>query len=97
MNVDVFDEVMVYNGISVKVNDRILYSFNPDLPERFYTHFHTLVAWIQAYIDDFLMGKDIEDLPYKESIYYEIKDDSLILIDGENRFEILTYGTERPR
>ncbi|MFZ7134707.1 MAG: hypothetical protein ACOWWR_20365 [Eubacteriales bacterium] len=96
MNVDVFDEVMLFDGKTLKVNDRILYSFNEELPTRLSTHFSSMVPWIQAYIDNFLKGKNVEDISYNESIYYEINEDSLLIVDRETIVHLLTFGTKKP-
>ncbi|MFZ7134124.1 MAG: hypothetical protein ACOWWR_17405 [Eubacteriales bacterium] len=95
MNVDVFDEVMLFDGKTLKVNDRILYSFNEDLPERFRDHLHIWFSWIQAYIDDFLKGKEIAEMPYNEPIHYDIVDSKLWILTGSERYHILYFGTEK--
>jgi hypothetical protein len=96
MNVGVLDEIMLFDGKSVKVNSRILYTFNQELSERFFTHLSTMVPWIQAYIDNFLKGKNVEDISKNESMYYEIKEDSLLIVDRETIVHLLTFGTEKP-
>ena len=87
---------MTFDGLSLKVNNKTLYTFNDQLPDKLSKHIEQWSGWIVTFIEEHLNGKTIPDLTEGDpSISYEIIGNELWVRDHFERFNLLTFMTEK--